>query len=141
MKEYWDEVHPELAFYPKEIYNSKQLKLKKAIMGTKYFQTQSNNNKIEINNVITNDDTTEYAVIETRASNVMNNIKRNNDSTDILRSSDQYKSLRECFITNYNTLIEKSLDERTTAINISKNIDKILYATIDKIVKEHLKLL
>ena len=141
MKEYWDEVHPELAFYPKEIYDSKQLKLKKAIMGTKYFQTQSNNNKIEINNVITNDDTTEYAVIETRASNVMNNIKRNNDSTDILRSSDQYKSLRECFITNYNTLIEKSLDERTTAINISKNIDKILYATIDKIVKEHLKLL
>ena len=141
MKEYWDEVHPELAFYPKEIYDSKQLKLKKAIMGTKYFQTQSNNNKIEINNVITNDDTTEYAVIETRASNVMNNIKRNNDSTDILRSSDQYKSLRECFITNYNTLIEKSLDERTTTINISKNIDKILYATIDKIVKEHLKLL
>ena len=110
-------------------------------MGTKYFQTQSNNNKIEINNVITNDDTTEYAVIETRASNVMNNIKRNNDSTDILRSSDQYKSLRECFITNYNTLIEKSLDERTTTINISKNIDKILYATIDKIVKEHLELL
>ena len=61
----------------------------------------------------------------------MNNIEINNDSIDILRSSDQYKSLRECFITNYNTFKEKSLDIGTTTTNISKNIHKTLYATID----------
>ena len=56
-----------------------------------------------------------------------------------MRSFDQYKSLRECFITNHNTFKEKSLDERTTTTNISKNIDKTLYTTIDIIVKEHLE--
>ena len=69
----------------------------------------------------------------------MNNVERSNDSIDILRSSDQYKFLRECFITNYNTFKEKPLDERTIATNISENINRTWYATIDIIVKEHLE--
>ena len=69
----------------------------------------------------------------------MNNVERSNDSIDILRLSDQYKFLREWFITNYNTFKEKSLDERTIATNISENINRTLYATIDIIVKEHLE--
>ena len=103
-------------------------------MATKYSQTQSNNNRIEINNVIINDDTP----IETIVNNVMNNVERNNDSIDILRSSDQYKFLRQCFITNYNTFKEKPLDERIRTTNISKNVNKTLYETTDIIVKEHL---
>ena len=60
-------------------------------MATEYSQTENNNNQIEINNVIINDDTIEDTAIETTVNNVMNNIERNNDSIDILRSSDQYK--------------------------------------------------
>ena len=59
-------------------------------MPTKYSETQNNNNRLEINFVIINDDTTEDTAIETTVNNVMNNVKRNNDSIDILRSSDQY---------------------------------------------------
>ena len=92
-------------------------------MATEYSQTQNNNNRIEINNVITNDDTSEDIVIENTVNNVMNNVEKHNDFVDILRSSDQYKSLCECFITNYNTFKKKSLDERTTTTNINKNID------------------
>ena len=69
----------------------------------------------------------------------MNNVEINNHSIDILRSFDQYKSLRECFIINYNTFKEKSFDERTITTKISKNIDKTLYANIDIIAKEHLE--
>ena len=68
----------------------------------------------------------------------MNNAERNNDSIDILKSPYEYKSLRECFITNYNTFKEKSLDKRTTTTNIHKIIDKILHPTTDIIVKKHL---
>ena len=87
-------------------------------MATGYSQTQNNNNQIEVSKIITDEDTTGIQQL-------------NNDSVDILRSSDQCKSLRECFITNCNTFKEKSLDVGTTTTNISKNIHKTLYATVD----------
>ena len=62
-------------------------------MATKYSQTQNNNNQKEIKNAITNDDTTKDTAIETTVNNVMNNIERNNYSIEILRLSDQYKSV------------------------------------------------
>lgn len=86
-------------------------------MATGYSQTQNNNNQIEVSKVITDEDTTGIQQL-------------NNDSIDILRSSDQCKSLRECFITNCNTFKEKSLDVGTTTTNISKNIHKTLYALL-----------
>ena len=139
MKEYWDEIHPEFAFFTERNLREQATRIEKnqTIITTEYSQTQNNNNSIEINNVITNDDTTEDTVIETTVNNVVNNVERNNDSIGILRLSDQYKSLREFFITKYNAFKENSLDERTTKTHINKNIDKTLYATIDIIVKEH----
>ena len=127
MKEYWDEIHLELVFFTERNLREQETGIEKdrTVMATEYSQTQNNNNRIEMNNVITNDDTTEDTVIEATVNNVMNNIERNNDSIDILRSFDQYKSLHECFITNYNTFKEKSLDERTPT-NINKNTDKSL---------------
>ena len=58
-------------------------------MTTEYSKTQSNSNQIEINNVITNYDTTEDTLIETLINNDTSKVERNNDSIDILRSSDQ----------------------------------------------------
>ena len=58
-------------------------------MTTEYSKTQSNSNQIEINNVITNYDTTEDTLIETLFNNDTSKVERNNDSIDILRSSDQ----------------------------------------------------
>ena len=140
-KEYWDDIHPELVFFTERNLREQATRIEKnkTVMATEYSQTQNNNNQIEINNTITNDDTTEGTVIETTVNNVMDNVERNNDSINILRSSGQYNCLRECFITNDNTSKEKSLDERTTATNINKNIDKTLYVTIDIIVKDHLE--
>ena len=58
-------------------------------MTTEYSKTQSNSNQIEINNVITNYDTTEDTLIETLINNDTSKVEKNNDSIDILRSSDQ----------------------------------------------------
>ena len=66
-------------------------------------------------------------------------MERNNDTSDVIKSSDQYKSLQECFITNYNIFKEKPLDERLITTNINTKIDKTLYTTIDLIIKEHLE--
>ena len=112
-------------------------------MATNYSKTQNNSNQIEINNVITDDDTTEDTlaplIIEYIISKDINKVEKNNDATDILRSSDQYNSLRGCFVTNNNTFKEMFLDDKTTKANINKNIDKTLYALIGIIVKEHLE--
>ena len=52
-------------------------------MAIEYFQTQ-NNNRIEINNAITIDDTTQDTAIETTVNNVTNNVQRNNYSDIVL---------------------------------------------------------
>ena len=52
-------------------------------MATEYSQTQ-NNNRIEINNVITIGDTTQDTAIETTVNNVTNNVQRNNYSDIVL---------------------------------------------------------
>ena len=137
MKEYWDEIHLELVFFTERNLREQETGIEKdrTVIATEYSQTQNNNNLIEINNFITNDDTTEDTVIEATVNNVINNIERNNDCIDISRSSDQCKSLHQCFINNYNTFKGKSLDERTPT-NINKNTDKTLYATIDTILRE-----
>ena len=70
-------------FLPKEIQENKQLELKKTVMAIEYSQTQ-NNNRIEINNAITIDDTTQDTAIETTVNNVTNNVQRNNYSDIVL---------------------------------------------------------
>ena len=141
MEEYWDEIHPELALFTERNIREQATRIEKnkTVTASEYPQTQNNNSQIEINNINTYDDPTNNTAIETTVNNVMNNVEINNHSIDILRSFDQYKSLRECFIINYNTFKEKSFDERTITTKISKNIDKTLYANIDIIAKEHLE--
>ena len=43
-------------------------------MATEYCEIQNNTNRIEINNVIANDDTTEDTAIEATVNNFMNNV-------------------------------------------------------------------
>ena len=52
-------------------------------MAIEYSQTQ-NNNRIEINNAITIDYTTQDTAIETTVNNVTNNVQRNNYSDIVL---------------------------------------------------------
>ena len=95
LKEYWDIIHPELAFFTERKLREQATRIEKnvTVMATKYSQTQNINNRKEIKNAITNDATTKDTAIETTVNNVMNNIERNNYSIEILRLPDQYKSV------------------------------------------------
>ena len=108
-------------------------------MATEYSKTQVNNTQSENNVIIINDNSTVNIAIDTLNNNDVNSMERNNDTSDVIKSSNQYKSLQECFITNYNIFKEKLLDERIATTNVNTKIDKNLYTTIYLIIKEHLE--
>ena len=141
MKSYWDQMHPELVFFTDKNLRdvATRIERNKTVMATGYSKTQVNNTQSENNVIIINDNSTVNIAIDTLNNNDVNSMERNNDTSDVIKSSDQYKSLQECFITNYNIFKEKPLDERLITTNINTKIDKTLYTTIDLIIKEHLE--
>ena len=56
------------------------------------------------------------------------------NSINTLRSTVEYKALRECFIANYEVLQKKPIDERVTTTYTIKKIDGALLVTIDEIL-------
>ena len=134
MKEYWYVIHPELAFF----FTERNLRKQATRIEKNKPSWQNNNNRTEINNVITNNDTTEDTAIETTVNNAMNNVERNNDSIDILRSSDRYKFLRECFITNYNTFKEMMKEQQQpTSVKTMTKLCMQLLISLQKSTSSH----
>lgn len=155
MKSYWDEIHPELSFFTDKNLREQATRVgkRKVVMATEYNQRENvkkqgippetvleNSAGNNLSEEVGNDEMINMNLgnispeIDTRAGDNNGNLDEAN------RTSDEYKTMRNSFNDNYETLKEKSIEERVITTNTVKKIDKALLAMINDILNEHLKM-
>ena len=161
MKSYWDESHPELSFFTDKNLRDQATRVekRKVVMATEYCQREVVEkqgtptpagileNPVEntpgeavagVKIISTN---LEKVTPETQTNTRANENRNDDNPIGTPRESDEYRTIRESFILNYEVLKNKPIDERVVTTNTSKRINKALLVIINEILKEHLEMI
>ena len=142
MKRYWDEIHPELSHFSDKNLRDQAttVERRRVVMDTEF----SNANENIATDQLISQETNNSVIDETNANNenpIDNNdsFAENNNRTLIENTNSELTdTLRNLFLTKYDTWKEKELAERNSIVN-KKRINGDIMKAMDRVLLEHLR--
>ena len=130
LKNYWDEIHPQLSFFTSKNLRDQASRVEKRKTATtrqnieiNTFHASNNNETQNVDEPTINDIMDQQQTIELRNDYVNDSIK---------------ESLATIFKRNYGNYIDKSLRDRTIDTTTSKKVNKNLLNTANDVMRNHL---